>query len=244
MYEGDASVVKKVCWENNVQGEIYFKMNSECKLVRDTLTFNGFTEVYQSKDPWALFWSAGMTKPFVFQNLWKGQKVNHFPRCGELTRKDSLCFRLTWMKDLFGARHFSFMPDSFVVPRDAKLIQAEAKQKKQLWIFKPAHLCQGKGIFIKSDLTEQDLSQNLIVSKYITNPLLINGFKFDLRIYVALTSISPFRLYRFKNGLVRFAWEPFSLEEEDATDLKRHLTNTSLAQDKDNKKWEMKYVFK
>jgi hypothetical protein len=49
------------------------------------------------------------------------------------------------------------------------------------------------------------LRQSSVVSEYIDNPMLIDGFKFDLRIYVALTSINPLRIYIYEDGLVRFA---------------------------------------
>jgi len=43
------------------------------------------------------------------------------------------------------------------------------------------------------------------VSEYIANPMVIDGYKFDLRIYVALTSINPLRIYIYEEGLTRFA---------------------------------------
>jgi len=45
----------------------------------------------------------------------------------------------------------------------------------------------------------------MVVSHYVNNPLLIDDFKFDLRIYVIITSIHPLRLYIYEDGLVRFA---------------------------------------
>jgi hypothetical protein len=43
------------------------------------------------------------------------------------------------------------------------------------------------------------------VSEYIANPLLLNGYKFDMRIYVVITCINPLRVYIYEEGLARFA---------------------------------------
>jgi len=71
------------------------------------------------------------------------------------------------------------------------------------------------------------LDDHLIVSKYIDNPLLINGHKFDLRIYVCITSYEPLRIYIYKEGLARFASEKYSLKDAK-TNLFNHLTNYSI----------------
>lgn len=41
--------------------------------------------------------------------------------------------------------------------------------------------------------------------RYLHKPYLISGNKFDLRIYVYVTSYDPLRIYIFSDGLVRFA---------------------------------------
>ncbi len=73
------------------------------------------------------------------------------------------------------------------------------------WICKPASSSQGKGIFITQDISEIPTRTQMVVSEYVNKPLLIDGYKFDLRVYVALTSINPLRLYIYQDGLARFA---------------------------------------
>jgi hypothetical protein len=50
----------------------------------------------------------------------------------------------------------------------------------------------------------------MVVCKYVSNPLLVNSHKFDLRIYVLITCIDPLRIYIYNEGLARFATEPYN----------------------------------
>lgn len=85
------------------------------------------------------------------------------------------------------------------------------RHEKNLWIVKPTNSSRGRGIYIIDNVSEVNLEDAAIISKYIEDPLLINGHKFDLRIYVVITSYEPLRVYVFKEGLVRFASEEYNM---------------------------------
>lgn len=72
---------------------------------------------------------------------------------------------------------------------------------------------------------------NMVVQRYIDSPLLINGLKFDLRIYVIITGVSNGEIHAYlaEEGLVRFCTEPYqkpSVKNYEKTFM--HLTNYSL----------------
>lgn len=54
---------------------------------------------------------------------------------------------------------------------------------------------------------QQDVKPNedLICQQYVAKPFLIDGFKFDLRIYVLVTSCDPLRVFVYNDGLARFS---------------------------------------
>lgn len=83
------------------------------------------------------------------------------------------------------------------------------------------------------DISEVPLNEQLVISKYIDNPLLIHGLKFDLRLYVLVTNFDPLKIYVYNEGLVRFASEPYNLESIKSN-VYAHLTNYSINKKSEN----------
>jgi len=60
-----------------------------------------------------------------------------------------------------------------------------------------------RGIKIEK-LEKLDLTKNsTFIQEYISNPLLIDGHKFDIGVYTTLTSINPLRVYIHRDVLFR-----------------------------------------
>eukprot|EP00931_Biecheleriopsis_adriatica_P050421 TRINITY_DN29191_c0_g1_i1.p1 TRINITY_DN29191_c0_g1~~TRINITY_DN29191_c0_g1_i1.p1 ORF type:complete len:724 (+),score=91.83 TRINITY_DN29191_c0_g1_i1:147-2318(+) len=198
----------------------------DAPLVRKTLLHAGFQQTNDSD--FTIQWSGPRLNDAAYQALDQSQKVNHFPGSTELTRKDRLWLHFQSMARSFGKLAFDFMPDHFVLPEQLDDFLVCYQNTKYMWIVKPSASSQGKGIFMLRDLEELPVDCPSVVSRYIDNPLLIQDLKFDLRVYVLVTSFDPLRAYMYREGLTRFASKPYSTKGEHAQDVYRHLTNYSI----------------
>ena len=65
----------------------------------------------------------------------------------------------------------------------------------------------------------------------MTNPLLVDNFKFDIRLYVLITSCDPLKIFLYHEGIARLATEEFKLDVTDPANLENlyiHLTNYAI----------------
>eukprot|EP01121_Diplochlamys_sp_Union-15-3_P022482 TRINITY_DN958_c0_g1_i1.p1 TRINITY_DN958_c0_g1~~TRINITY_DN958_c0_g1_i1.p1 ORF type:complete len:442 (+),score=62.04 TRINITY_DN958_c0_g1_i1:120-1445(+) len=182
--------------------------------------------------------------------------ANKFSGSPRITDKANMQYSLKRMKVKYNGA-YDFFPRSFVYSDSTRpIIEKNIELLNQsLWICKPARNSCGRGIFLTDDLrtlwddrrlsntvqltvpTAEQESQPLstatpktyIVQEYLKNPLLVNGFKFDLRVYVLMTSVHPLRIYLYREGLARFCTQEFSTTlRNDPVELYRHLCNTSV----------------
>lgn len=212
--------------QENLNEKYYYKMiGNDCYLIKNLLEDNGFLPCGNNSNEWTILWSSGHINLKLYFTLNKYQKVNHFPRSNELTRKDLLYKNISKLISSFPNSRLNFLPMSFLLPNEISFLEDEINKNNSLWIIKPVASSQGRGIFLTNTTHDIPNGQTLIASKYIINPFLINGFKFDLRIYVFLTSIYPLRLYRYREGLVRFASDKYS---DNINDRCSHLTNYAV----------------
>ena len=74
-----------------------------------------------------------------------------------------------------------------------KWFHQQPKKKLPWLIVKPDGGAQGNGIFLTNSLKDipVDSDKPIAVQQYIEKPLTIGGLKFDLRVYVLVTSVAP-----------------------------------------------------
>ena len=119
-------------------------------------------------------------------------------------------------------------------------------QDRPIWIAKPTGKAQGRGIFLFTDLKEVKLwkkaaenrgapkqddeedVENYVVQRYISDPLLIGGKKFDMRIYVLVTSYMPLNIWLYRQGFARFSAFRFNGSKGSLKDTHLHLTNVAV----------------
>ena len=53
------------------------------------------------------------------------------------------------------------------------------------------------------------MNERMVVQEYLGEPFLIEKLKFDIRLYVLITSCDPLKVFLYNEGLVRFATEEF-----------------------------------
>ena len=99
-----------------------------------------------------------------------------------------------------------------------------------MWIIKPAASSCGRGIRLihKDNLATVGSKSKSVVQRYMDKPHLINGTKYDLRLYVVMTSVDPLRVYLFEHGLVRFSTSKYSMSARSLKSRYTHLTNYSI----------------
>ncbi|KAK6304416.1 hypothetical protein J4Q44_G00250020 [Coregonus suidteri] len=146
-------------------------------------------------------WTGSRLKPYLLCSLHDFQKVNHFPRSYELMRKDLLYKNIQRMQQAHGVKNVHIVPQTFVLPSEYQVFCSYFIKDKGPWIIKAVASSRGRGIYLVSNPNQIPMDENILVSRYINNLLLIDDFKFDVRLYVLVTSYDPLTIYLYEEGL-------------------------------------------
>ena len=123
---------------------------------------------------------------------------------------------------------------TYLFPEDYNRFEKDRENEDALYILKPVAQSCGRGIKVIGKKTKINKREGYLASKYVSKPHLINGLKYDLRVYVLVTCYDPLRIYVYNEGLVRFATEKYSLNPNDLKKRFVHLTNFSVNKRSEN----------
>ncbi|XP_030130574.4 tubulin polyglutamylase TTLL5 isoform X1 [Taeniopygia guttata] len=206
----------------------YKIVRTDSRLVRSILTAHGFHEVHPNSSDYNLMWTGSHLKPCMLRSLTDVQKVNHFPRSYELTRKDRLYKNVCRMQVTHGFKTFHILPQTFILPTEYQDFCNTYSKDRGPWIVKPVASSRGRGVYLINNPNQIVVEENILVSRYISNPLLIDDFKFDVRLYVLVTSYDPLVVYLYEEGLARFATVRYDQASKNIKNQFMHLTNYSV----------------
>ena len=81
----------------------------------------------------------------------------------------------------------------------------------------------------------------MLVQRYVKTPLLLDGKKFDLRLYVLIKGYDPVEAYLADEGLVRVCTENYRMPNpQNMKNMFMHLTNFCLNKTLTTTKLQMK----
>mmetsp|Transcript_103457 Transcript_103457/g.183473 ORF Transcript_103457/g.183473 Transcript_103457/m.183473 type:complete len:705 (+) Transcript_103457:187-2301(+) len=165
----------------------------------------------------------------------------------QVCRKADLAACLQAMQERF-PDEYDFIPRTWIIsgstPEQAADLEKTMSEKKGwTYICKPTSGSQGRGLRLVKTFAElrgplRDAfprgaerlrPAEYVVQRYVTKPLLVDGYKFDCRCYVIITSVVPLCAYLFQEGLARFCTTKY--EKPRGRNLGNscmHLTNFAV----------------
>mmetsp|Transcript_71668 Transcript_71668/g.171150 ORF Transcript_71668/g.171150 Transcript_71668/m.171150 type:complete len:642 (+) Transcript_71668:63-1988(+) len=179
--------------------------------------------------------SAAEKVPRLPSHAW----VNRLPGIGCICDKVNMALSLRLLQKMWPEK-FRFWPKSWLLPAEAdQLCTYLDKHKSETVIVKPEGGSQGDGIFLVQNAADLRLKLSAkphfgagfgaLAQRYLPAPLLLDGLKFDLRLYVVVTSLDPLEAYLCEEGLARFCTAKYEEPTAaNANEVYMHLTNYSV----------------
>lgn len=192
---------------------IYGKSKTEEHLIHviNVLDRLGYSRV-NLEDDWNLLWAHDY--PFLkmtqrMKSLEKFQMVNHFPGCGFITNKVDL-----------STTPLPFLPRAFRLPNErVSFLDYVEKHPNALFVEKHN---EHRHISIRAPEEINLYSNDSFVQEFIQNPFLVDGYKFDIGVYVVITSVDPLRVYIY-SGDVLFRYCPEKYHPFNASNIDKYV---------------------
>lgn len=129
-------------------------------------------------------------------------------------------------------QHLLSQAKSIIQQLENKSAQHQIHGARNAWIIKPAGKSRGRGIQVMRELDEifkatESEGFQWVCQKYIEQPQLIHGYKFDIRQWVLVTDWNPLTVYIWQQPYLRFAGQKYDDSLSDLSEY-MHLVNNSI----------------
>ncbi|CRK90326.1 CLUMA_CG004034, isoform B, partial [Clunio marinus] len=160
---------------------------------------------------WDLLWAFEYIRqiPLNYSKLKHYQRINHIPGNVHLVLKSYMATNT----DL------KYVPKAFTDIEELTEYANKHPEKRFVEKFKA-----NRGVSLKKvsemNLTDtNNIYEDYFAQEYVEDPFLINGHKFDLNIFVVITSVDPLRVYYYgKTYHLRFCSKPYDPNNFDDVD--------------------------
>mmetsp|Transcript_27904 Transcript_27904/g.39321 ORF Transcript_27904/g.39321 Transcript_27904/m.39321 type:complete len:1031 (-) Transcript_27904:63-3155(-) len=202
----------------------HYKVYTDTDLVAKNLTCSNFEIVSKEEDA-DIIWLADEYK--YFSMMKESQFVNQFPNENRITFKHLMP---ETVYNLYGFGKVSWLPLTFDMESQlpefvAEYQRRQANQEDNTWMVKPWNLGRSLDIYISNNLDcliRLSETGPKVATKYIHNPILYEGRKFDLRFIVLLKSVDPLEVYMYNFFWIRLANNTYSLDNFEV--YEKHFT--------------------
>ena len=208
---------------------------TQYEIIHEVAAFCNLRTSVDEEEDWDIWFIDGPVLPTLLQKMRPYQRTNHFPGMYAMARKNLLAKNLLSMQKYFTSE-YQFFPPTWMLPADIKNFKEQFNERKaKTFIIKPEDSCQGKGIFLTRNYDWINVNEHYVAQRYLHKPYLIDGLKFDLRVYVLITSVTPLRFFIYREGLARFATSEYVAPVgSNLGNLFMHLTNYAINKDSEN----------
>ncbi|XP_058119655.1 probable tubulin polyglutamylase ttll-15 [Anopheles ziemanni] len=178
--------------------------------VHNVLQRLGIEQTTNDSNEWDLLWAHDYPfRQINLQRMKPHQLVNHFPGSGYITNKVDL-----------STTRLPYIPAAFKLPAGASLFREYATANPGKKFVQKNN--QHRHIQIK-ETEEIDFNSNdTFIQEFIDDPLLVDGYKFDIGVYTVITSIDPLRVYIYK-GDVLFRYCPVPYYPFNASNVDKYI---------------------
>ena len=165
--------------------------------------------------------------PEVLSSLGKYQIYSNIPNSSYYLGNKAALFRnYRKLKNKF-PKDFEFHPESFLLSEDREILRERFKDyiqtKDDLWVSKPPAGTLGIGIKLMKN--GEDFLRHHFINRYISNPHLLHGRKYHIRMYVVVSGILPLKIYVFDEGQVMIASDKYYYNLDQIENPTSMLTN-------------------